>query len=113
MAEDIDFKYPMKKSCAWEMSQFCKNVPHGHARVVRCALGSAGGAGDWAEVCAGWHAGVAKRPAQGTQQGAHAGWVLTSWSHIFCVLLLRQSWLRTWHPCQLSCQLRLHPATGS
>jgi len=36
MAEDIDFKYPMKKACAWEMSTFCKNIPHGHARIVRC-----------------------------------------------------------------------------
>lgn len=36
MAEDIDFKYPMKKACAWEISNFCKNVPHGHARVIRC-----------------------------------------------------------------------------
>eukprot|EP00195_Chlamydomonas_chlamydogama_P004977 CAMPEP_0202901334 /NCGR_PEP_ID=MMETSP1392-20130828/14194_1 /ASSEMBLY_ACC=CAM_ASM_000868 /TAXON_ID=225041 /ORGANISM="Chlamydomonas chlamydogama, Strain SAG 11-48b" /LENGTH=885 /DNA_ID=CAMNT_0049587883 /DNA_START=46 /DNA_END=2703 /DNA_ORIENTATION=- len=36
MAEDIDFKYPMKKACAWEMSHFCKNTPHGHARIVRC-----------------------------------------------------------------------------
>ncbi|KAG1672451.1 hypothetical protein FOA52_013237 [Chlamydomonas sp. UWO 241] len=36
MAEDIDFKYPMKKACAWEMSSFCKDVPHGHARISRC-----------------------------------------------------------------------------
>jgi Cysteine rich repeat len=36
MAEDIDFKYPMKKACAWEMGRFCKGVPHGHARVMRC-----------------------------------------------------------------------------
>lgn len=36
MAEDIDFKYPMKKACAWEMNNFCKNVPHGHARIIRC-----------------------------------------------------------------------------
>jgi len=36
MAEDIDFKYPMRKACAWEISKFCKNIPHGHARVVRC-----------------------------------------------------------------------------
>lgn len=36
MAEDIDFKYPMRKSCAWEISNFCKGVPHGHARVIRC-----------------------------------------------------------------------------
>ncbi|GLI60743.1 hypothetical protein VaNZ11_002971 [Volvox africanus] len=36
MAEDIDFKFPMKRACAWEISSFCKNVPHGHARIVRC-----------------------------------------------------------------------------
>jgi hypothetical protein len=36
MAEDIDFKYPMRKACAWEISTFCQNVPHGHARVIRC-----------------------------------------------------------------------------
>jgi len=36
MAEDIDFKYPMRKACAWEISTFCPNVPHGHARVIRC-----------------------------------------------------------------------------
>lgn len=36
MAEDIDFKYPMKKACAWEISTFCKDVPQGHARVIRC-----------------------------------------------------------------------------
>lgn len=35
MAEDIDFKYPMKRACAWEINSFCKDVPHGHARVVR------------------------------------------------------------------------------
>ena len=36
MAEDIDFKYPMKRACAWEISSFCKHVPHGHARIIRC-----------------------------------------------------------------------------
>jgi Golgi apparatus protein 1 len=36
MAEDIDFKYPTRKACAWEISNFCKNIPHGHARVIRC-----------------------------------------------------------------------------
>jgi hypothetical protein len=36
MAEDIDFKYPMRKACGWEISTFCPKVPHGHARVVRC-----------------------------------------------------------------------------
>ncbi|KAI8475756.1 MAG: hypothetical protein J3K34DRAFT_453290 [Monoraphidium minutum] len=36
MAEDIDFKYPMRKACAWEMATFCASVPHGHARIIRC-----------------------------------------------------------------------------
>ncbi|KAG2435442.1 hypothetical protein HYH02_011942 [Chlamydomonas schloesseri] len=36
MAEDIDFKFPMKRACAWEISSFCKEIPHGHARIVRC-----------------------------------------------------------------------------
>ncbi len=35
MAEDIDFKYPMKLACAWEITTFCKDVPHGHARIIR------------------------------------------------------------------------------
>eukprot|EP00879_Flechtneria_rotunda_P000602 GHRR01000712.1.p1 GENE.GHRR01000712.1~~GHRR01000712.1.p1 ORF type:complete len:883 (+),score=207.41 GHRR01000712.1:2504-5152(+) len=36
MAEDIDFKYPTRLACAWEISNFCKGVPHGHARIIRC-----------------------------------------------------------------------------
>ena len=36
MAEDIDFKFPMKQSCTAEIGRFCADVPHGHARVVRC-----------------------------------------------------------------------------
>ena len=36
MAEDIDFKYPLKRACSWEISRFCADVPHGHARVIRC-----------------------------------------------------------------------------
>lgn len=36
MAEDIDFKYPMKRACAWEINSFCKDIPNGHARVIRC-----------------------------------------------------------------------------
>lgn len=36
MAEDIDFKFPMKQSCTAEIGRFCAEVPHGHARVVRC-----------------------------------------------------------------------------
>eukprot|EP00798_Chlamydomonas_sp_ICE-L_P015369 gene15369-21453_t len=36
MAEDIDFKYPMKKACGWELKNFCKDIPHGRARITRC-----------------------------------------------------------------------------
>ena len=33
MAEDIDFKYPMKRACTAEIQGFCPGVQHGHARV--------------------------------------------------------------------------------
>jgi golgi apparatus protein 1 len=36
MAEDIDFKYPMKRACVFEIRIFCKSVQQGHARVIRC-----------------------------------------------------------------------------
>ncbi|GAB4823102.1 hypothetical protein N2152v2_010148 [Parachlorella kessleri] len=36
LAEDIDFKYPLKQACLVEMDMFCKNAQHGHARVIRC-----------------------------------------------------------------------------
>eukprot|EP00958_Prasinococcus_capsulatus_P008020 scaffold751_cov395-Prasinococcus_capsulatus_cf.AAC.27 len=36
LAEDIDFKYPMKKACTAEIASFCKDIPHGHARVIQC-----------------------------------------------------------------------------
>ena len=36
MAENIDFQFPMKKNCSTAIDKFCKNVPHGHARVIRC-----------------------------------------------------------------------------
>ena len=36
LAEDIDFKYPMKKACKAEIELFCKDIPHGHARVITC-----------------------------------------------------------------------------
>jgi len=36
MAEDIDFKYPMKRACTAEIGRFCGGVEHGHARVIRC-----------------------------------------------------------------------------
>ena len=49
MAEDIDFKYPLKKSCSWEMSNFCKDIPHGPARVIRW-VGGEGGGGLYASI---------------------------------------------------------------
>lgn len=36
MSENIDFNYPMKAACMKEIEEFCKDVPHGHARVIRC-----------------------------------------------------------------------------
>ena len=37
MAENIDFQFPMKKSCqAPTSSRFCKDVQHGHAKTIRC-----------------------------------------------------------------------------
>jgi hypothetical protein len=34
-SENIDFQYPMKKACSKEIDRFCKDVPHGNARVIR------------------------------------------------------------------------------
>jgi hypothetical protein len=36
MAENIDFQFPMKKSCGADISRFCKDVQHGHAKTIRC-----------------------------------------------------------------------------
>ncbi|KAI7844989.1 hypothetical protein COHA_001355 [Chlorella ohadii] len=36
LAEDIDFKYPLRQACVVEIELLCRDVPHGHARVVRC-----------------------------------------------------------------------------
>eukprot|EP00270_Netrium_digitus_P010393 TRINITY_DN3221_c1_g1_i5.p1 TRINITY_DN3221_c1_g1~~TRINITY_DN3221_c1_g1_i5.p1 ORF type:complete len:932 (-),score=260.15 TRINITY_DN3221_c1_g1_i5:314-3109(-) len=36
MAEDIDFKFPMKLACSEELTKFCKDVPQGHAAVINC-----------------------------------------------------------------------------
>ncbi len=38
MAEDIDFKYPMKRACTSEITSFCQGIPHGDARIIRSAL---------------------------------------------------------------------------
>ncbi len=35
-SENIDFQYPMKRLCAQEVEMFCKDVPHGNGRVIRC-----------------------------------------------------------------------------
>ncbi|CAL5218414.1 g90 [Coccomyxa viridis] len=36
MAENIDFQFPMKKACSQDIQAFCKDVQHGHAKVIRC-----------------------------------------------------------------------------
>ena len=36
MAESIDFQFPMKKACGSAIQKFCSDVPHNHARVIRC-----------------------------------------------------------------------------
>ncbi len=35
-SENIDFQYPMKRACEKEIQMYCKDVPHGEARVIRC-----------------------------------------------------------------------------
>ena len=41
MAEDIDFKYPMKKNCGAEIDKFCPTVQHGNGRIIRWGAGPA------------------------------------------------------------------------
>lgn len=36
MAENIDFQFPMKQACSADIQRFCKDVQHGHAKVIRC-----------------------------------------------------------------------------
>ena len=36
MAEDIDFKFPMKRACTNELNQLCPGIQHGSARLIRC-----------------------------------------------------------------------------
>ncbi|CAI7856614.1 unnamed protein product [Closterium sp. NIES-53] len=50
MAEDIDFKFPMKRACASELQKFCKDIPHGHAARVKCLQESIDSA-DMGEEC--------------------------------------------------------------
>ncbi len=35
-SENIDFQYPMKEACQKEIEKFCKDIPHGNGRVIRC-----------------------------------------------------------------------------
>ena len=37
MAEDIDFKFPLKRACTTEIQSFCPGMQHGHANIVRSA----------------------------------------------------------------------------
>jgi len=36
MSENIDFQYPLQKQCKEELNNFCQDVPHGHARAIKC-----------------------------------------------------------------------------
>ena len=38
MAEDIDFKFPLKMACTLEIQTYCADEQHGHANVIRFAL---------------------------------------------------------------------------
>lgn len=35
-SENIDFQFPMREACTTEVAAFCKDVPSGEARVIRC-----------------------------------------------------------------------------
>lgn len=41
-SENIDFQYPMKNACTREIGQYCKGIPHGDAKVIRCAVNVCG-----------------------------------------------------------------------
>ncbi|KAF8068300.1 hypothetical protein HT031_001987 [Scenedesmus sp. PABB004] len=49
-SENIDFQYPMKQACLGEIERFCKDIPHGNARVIRC-LQENKGAKDFGRPC--------------------------------------------------------------
>jgi golgi apparatus protein 1 len=36
MAEDIDFKYPMKVACTADIQKFCDKVEKGEGRIIQC-----------------------------------------------------------------------------
>ncbi|KAG2452551.1 hypothetical protein HYH02_002788 [Chlamydomonas schloesseri] len=50
-SENIDFQYPMKTACVKEIDRFCKNVPHGGGKVIRC-LQDNKNAKDFGKACA-------------------------------------------------------------
>ncbi|GLI58992.1 hypothetical protein VaNZ11_000814 [Volvox africanus] len=49
-SENIDFQYPMKAACVKEIERFCKDIPHGSARVIRC-LQDNKGQKDFGKAC--------------------------------------------------------------
>eukprot|EP00271_Cylindrocystis_brebissonii_P000507 TRINITY_DN1061_c0_g3_i1.p1 TRINITY_DN1061_c0_g3~~TRINITY_DN1061_c0_g3_i1.p1 ORF type:complete len:958 (-),score=202.65 TRINITY_DN1061_c0_g3_i1:1362-4235(-) len=36
MAEDLDFKFPMRQACSDERARFCPDVSQGHAAIIKC-----------------------------------------------------------------------------
>ncbi|KAG1656262.1 hypothetical protein FOA52_011910 [Chlamydomonas sp. UWO 241] len=49
-SENIDFQAPMKAACVTEIDTYCKDVPHGAGRVIRC-LQDAKGEKDFGKAC--------------------------------------------------------------
>eukprot|EP00197_Chlamydomonas_leiostraca_P010927 CAMPEP_0202884756 /NCGR_PEP_ID=MMETSP1391-20130828/41312_1 /ASSEMBLY_ACC=CAM_ASM_000867 /TAXON_ID=1034604 /ORGANISM="Chlamydomonas leiostraca, Strain SAG 11-49" /LENGTH=982 /DNA_ID=CAMNT_0049567983 /DNA_START=167 /DNA_END=3115 /DNA_ORIENTATION=+ len=49
-SENIDFQYPMKEACQTELNKYCKDVPHGNARAIRC-LQDNKGEKDFGKAC--------------------------------------------------------------
>lgn len=50
-SENIDFQYPMKQACSKEIGRFCKDVPHGNARVIRWVQQPTAGRVVWLARC--------------------------------------------------------------
>jgi len=97
ISEDIDFNYAMKKICAWEINQLCKDMPHGHGRVMRWVAGC-----QWLPGCGRCRQPLCRifwRLAPG-QAGARWEGPCVHVTIAVCMLQLRA-------PAQCRCQVRL------
>ena len=95
-AEDIDFKYPLRRSCVVEIDIFCARVPHGHARIVRCLQVRGRGGRRRRRLWAVWSAGRGALSSASSlaQRKKHPGakgvpcWLAGAacWHHMYCLL---------------------------